>query len=104
MSGEKNRLTPLEARKQMLLVESELNRVQLTHEWNDFKNELHRATETLRTVGAVASSVAKAGATFSFLRGLWSRGEPKEKKSWGSMLLNGAKTGVSLWLMLRRKR
>jgi hypothetical protein len=104
MSGKKNRLTPLEVRKQMLLAESELNRVQLIHEWNGLKNEIHHLMRPLRTVGAVASSVAKAGAAFSLLRRLWSRGESKEKKSWVSMLLDGAKTGASLWLMLRSRK
>jgi hypothetical protein len=104
MSEKKNCLTPLEVRKQILLAESELNRVQFIHEWNDMKNELHRLTEPLRTVRMVASSVARAGATFSLLRRLWSRGESKEKKSWVSMLLDGAKTGASLWLMLRSRK
>ena len=104
MSGKKNPLTPLEVRKQILLAESELNRVQFIHEWNDLKNELHRLTGLLRTVGAVASSMAKAGATFSLLRRFWSRDGSKEKKSWGSMLLDGAKTGASLWLMFRSRK
>jgi hypothetical protein len=104
MSGKKNRLTPLEVRKQMLLAESELNRVQFIHEWNDLKNELHRLTGPLRTVGAVASSVAKAGATFSLLRRIWSGGGSNQKKSWVSKLLDGAKTGASLWLMFRSRR
>jgi hypothetical protein len=104
MSAKKNHLTPLEVRKQMLLAESELNRVQFIHEWSDLKSELHRLTGPLRTVGAVASSVARVGATFSLLRRFWTRGEPKEKKSWVSMLLDGAKTGASLWLMLRSRK
>jgi hypothetical protein len=104
MSGKKTRLTPLEARKQMLLAESELNRVQFIHEWSELKNELHHLTGPLRTAGAVASSLARAGATFSILRRLWSRGGAKEKKSWVSTLLNGAKAGASLWLMLSSRR
>ena len=44
MSGKKitNGLSPLEARKQLLLVESELNRAQLINELRGFKDELHQ--------------------------------------------------------------
>ena|ERR1700733_11048625 len=99
---DKIRLTPLEIRKQMLLMESELNRSQLAHEWNDLKNEIRRVTNPLRAAGAIWSSAAKIGATISVLRQLLHRenGSP-EKKSFVSRLVNGARTGISLWTTLR---
>jgi hypothetical protein len=40
MPGKNLNLTPLESRKQLLLVESELNRAQLLNELRDFKFRL----------------------------------------------------------------
>ena len=103
MSGKKSQLTSLETRKQLLLVESELNRVQLLNELSDFKNEIHHLKHQVWEMGSIAASAAKLATTFSAIGQAFSHrneGE-KEKPSWISTFLNGAKAGTSLWLLLR---
>lgn len=94
---------PLETRKQQLLVESELNRAQLLNKLRDFKNEIHHLKHQVWEIGSIAVSSAKLATTFSAIEQAFSHrneGE-KEKPSWISTLLNGAKAGTSLWLLLR---
>jgi hypothetical protein len=102
MSGKKSQLTSLETRKQLLLVESELNRAQLLNELRDFKNEIHHLKHQVYAIGSVTSSAAKLAATFSAIRQAFSHREDRVNgKSWISTLLNGAQTCASLWGMLR---
>lgn len=103
MSGKKSQLTPLETSKQLLLVESELNRAQLLDELRDFKNGIHHLKHQVWEIGSIAASAAKLATTFSAIGQAFSHrneGE-KENPSWISTLLNGAKAGTSLWLLLR---
>lgn len=89
----------------MLLTESELNRIQFIHEWNDFKGEVHRLTDPLRMAGAFLSSATKAGATFSILQNFFSRENGANgKKTFFSRLLTGVKTGISIWTAFRSSR
>jgi hypothetical protein len=106
MSGKNFHLTPLESRKQLLLVESELNRVQLLNELRDLKSEISHVTEQVRTIGSFASSVAKLTTTFSTIGNIFNHGSTDEeaKSSWFSKLLNGARTGASIWGALRSKQ
>jgi hypothetical protein len=102
MSREKSHLTPLETRKQMLLAESELNRIQFLHEWNELKGEIRRVTDPLKTAGAFISLAAETGTVLSILRPIFRRkNEAGEEKSWVSDLLDGAKAGISLWKVFR---
>jgi hypothetical protein len=103
MSGKNFQLTPLESRKQLLLVESELNRAQLVAELRDFKNELHQLEDQMQAIGSLASSAATLVNTFSAIGSAFAHrdGEDRKGKSWISTLLNGARTGVSLWSALR---
>ena len=103
MSGKKSQLTPLETRKQILLTESELNRIQFLHEWNELKGEIRRMTNPLQVAGAFISSAAGAGAVFSVLRRICRRKNKTDgKKSWISSLLNGLKVGALLWTLFHR--
>jgi hypothetical protein len=102
MSGKTTGLTALETRKQLLLVESELNRAQLINEVRDLKNEFHRLKHQVEAVGSIAASAAKLAATFSSIGSAFSHNDKSEKKSsWVSTLLSGARTGASLWLTLK---
>jgi hypothetical protein len=99
MSGKNYSLTPLEARKQLLLVESELNRVQLLNDVRVLQNEIQLVTNQVRAIGSFASSVAKMADTVSSIGHVFSHDEKGEhgKSSWISSLINGARTGASLW-------
>ena len=103
MPGKKLHLTPLESRKQLLLVESELNRVQLVNELHELKGEFNHLKNRVQAVGSVASSAVKLATTFSAIRSAFThRNDDKnEKSSWISTLVSGARTGVLLWGALR---
>jgi hypothetical protein len=104
MPGKKPRLTPLETRKQLLLVESELNRAQLLDEVRDFKNEIHRLMNQAHGIGFMASLAARLAATISAAGRAFSHHDEGGKTSWISTLLNGARVGTSLWRLLRSWR
>jgi hypothetical protein len=104
MPGEKSKLTPIETRKQLLLLESDLNRAELIEAMRDWKNEVHRAKEHLTRLGTMASLAARIAATFSTARQLFSHPADAGKKSWLSFLLDGVTTGTSLWYTLRSHR
>src|SRR5579859_6010868 len=93
-------LTPLAARKKLLLLESDLNREQLVEAVHDWKHAFHRSKEHWIQFGAVASTAARLTATFSTVRRLFSRSNPGGRKSWFSMLFDGVSTGASLWYLL----
>lgn len=103
MAGKKSQLTSLEAKKQLLLVESELNRAQLLNELRDFKNEIHTLKNQVEAIGSLAASAAKLAATFSAIGAAFTHRDAGEngKSSWISTLLNGARTGAVLWTTLR---
>ena len=99
MFGKTTELTPLAARKQLLLVESELNRVQMMNELRDFKNDLRHLRNQVEAMGAIASTAAELTDTFSQIKNAFSHGAEngERKKSWLSTLFSGAKTCASVW-------
>jgi hypothetical protein len=103
MPGKNFHLTPLESRKQLLLVESELNRAQLLNELRDFNTEIQHLKGQVQVAGTLISSAAKVAATFSAIGGAFAHRDTGEnrKSSWLSTLLNGARTGASIWGALR---
>lgn len=104
MSRKTFELTSLQTHKQMLLLESELNRAQLIVEWRDLQKSLQPWKQQANAVSSMASSVARMGTVFSnFFRGWTGRSGAGEKRSWLATLLNGASTGVSFWSALKSK-
>jgi hypothetical protein len=61
-------LMPLEARTRMLLVESELNRVQLLSELRGFQYALAPLKQHVRAVRSLVSSIAGMAAAFAAIR------------------------------------
>jgi hypothetical protein len=89
-------MNPLESRKQLLLAESELNRIQLAREWQSMAQGVNSIAERTRTI----SSIALASASLmSGLASLWrtKTAPAPEKRSWWRTLLNGAQLSVLLW-------
>ena len=93
-------MKPLESRKQLLIVESELNRAQLVQEWQVVKGEVHALTEQARTVRSVASAVATLVAGLASCRRKTTAPEAK-KPSWLQTILKGAGLVGSLWTEFR---
>jgi len=105
MFGEKPKLTSLETRKQLLLLESDLNRAQFVEAVQDWKDEFHQTKEHLTQFGSMVSLVGRLAATFSTVRRLFSRpAADGGKKSWLSLLFDGMTAGTSLWQMLSSHR
>jgi hypothetical protein len=104
MPGEKSKLTSLDTRKQLLLLESDLNRAQFVEALQEWKDEFHRTKEHLTRLGSMASLAARLAATFSTARRLFSRPAEGGKKSWLSFLFDGMTAGTSLWYMMRSQR
>ncbi len=102
MSGTKSRLTPIEVRKQLLLAESDVNRVQLLHEWQSLERgarELARHTQSI--CSAVTSIVSMGIAGFNAFRDLHATRRRHGKTAWFSTLINGVRLGTSLWTSFR---
>jgi hypothetical protein len=105
MFGKKTYLRTLESRKQALLAESEVNRIELLKDFDELKTEANRIKRQLRAAGSIASSAAILTAVAAMMR----RRQPESSKpdnhnakpSWVNAALNGAQVGASLFFKLR---
>jgi HPt (histidine-containing phosphotransfer) domain-containing protein len=102
MFGETSHVSPLQSRKQLLIAESELNRAQLSEEWQTMAHGVRDLAHRTKTVAAWASSAALVVAGLSTLR----RDSPRSgtvKSSWFQKILKGARMASTLWLALRAR-
>ena len=102
MFGKKSRVSPLESRKQLLIVESELNRAQLTQEWGAVTAGVRTLTGRVKSFGLIASAAALLVAGLAVFR----RGKCVDadvKPSWLQTILKGAGLVSTLWLAFRAK-
>jgi hypothetical protein len=105
MSGKTHGLTPLETRKQLLLVESELNRMQLVNELREFKSEYQELKKQVHALRSIMSSATTLTETFNQIRSVFTQDEKKPAgSSWLSGLVNGAKTCASIFGAFRRPK
>lgn len=99
MFGTKSRLNNLALRKQLLLAESEVNRVQFANEWHNLVDETREATRHARSVmSSVAATVSMGIAGFKTMREMRSNGKAT---SWVGKLLGGVRLGSALWKAFR---
>lgn len=103
MSGKNLHLTPLESRRQLLLVESELNRARLLNELADLKNEAGHLKGRINAIGSLAAAAARLVDTFFAIRNAFTHQETgaNKKSSWISTLFNGVRTGALILIALR---
>ena len=102
MSGKKSHVTPLELRKQLLIAESELNRAQLSDEWQTMAHGVRDLGHRVKTIGAWASSAALLVAGVTALR----RSPPvpeTAKSSWFQKILSGARLASTVWFAFRAR-
>jgi hypothetical protein len=107
MPGKTNGLTALEMRKQLLVVESELNRAQLAHDLQAVTARIHHVTRQLGALGTLASTMGEFGPMIAeFFKGFSrpKKNDGDEKASWLSRLFTGIRSGVDLWTAFRSDR
>ena len=101
MFGNRPRLDPLESRKELLIAESELNRAQLSQEWQAMTYGVGVVAHRAKTLGACVASAALLVAGLSALR----RGPSApgaSKLAWFKKILDGARVASTIWLAFRR--
>lgn len=101
MSGTNHRLTPLEARKQLLLVESEVNRAQLRNDCAALRTQLDGLSHQAQSVSnSLNSSMALVHDGINRLREAIT-GFGEKKSSFLSGAINAAKIATTLWKTFR---
>ena len=103
MFGKTSSLKTLETRKQLLLAESEVNRIELLRDLGSLKDEIVRVKKQVRTIGSIASSAALLATALSMFR---RRARPEKsggaaKIPWISAAFEGARVGASLFKKVR---
>ncbi len=95
-------MTPLESRKQLLIAESELNRVELAGDLAVLAAGVRSLSRRARSYGSIASSAAVLIAGLAaFQRG--KREDADAKRSWLQIILKGAGLISTLWLAFRSR-
>jgi hypothetical protein len=101
MPGKDHRLTPLEARKQLLLVESEVNRAQLLNDCTALRTHLDGLSSQARSVSdSLQASMALVHDGINRMRETVA-GFGEKKSSLLSGLINGIKIATALWKTFR---
>ena len=100
MFGNTSQVSPLEARKECLIAASELNRSELSAEWQTMAQGVRDLAHGAKTIGAWASAAALlvAGVT------AWRSVPPAPraaKRSWFQTMLNGVRLASTIWLAFR---
>ena len=103
MTGEKPDLTPLESRRQLLVLESELNRARLLNEVREVKNEVRHLRSQVHAMGSLVSSAAELASTFAAVGNAFTARSENDngRSSWISTLIQGIKVGASVWGTVR---
>jgi hypothetical protein len=102
MFGKTSHVSPLESRKQLLIAESELNRAQLSQEWQTMAHGVRDLAHRAKTIGAWASSAVLLVAGVTALR----RGSPAPGATnlcWLQKILNGARLASTVWFAFRAR-
>jgi hypothetical protein len=100
MFGKTPRLTPLELQKQLLIAESEINRIGLVQDWEVMGEGVGDFARRAKSIRSIASTVAFLAAGLAAFR----RSEPKppvKKRSRLQSILKVARMACSIWLALR---
>ena len=103
MFGRTSQLTGLAMRKQLLVLSSEVNRMQLVRACTVLRGEMRVLGSSLRASGSVVSKASLAIATVAAVRQIFRpRQTSQPRPTWLSIALRAAQIGSSLWSGLRR--
>jgi len=94
-------MSSLKSRKQLLLMESELNRAQLIQEWKAMADDVRVLTRKAKTIGSLASASAVVVAGLSFFRRKKTTTTVADKPGWWQTILKGAGLASTLWAEFR---
>ena len=100
MFGQKHRVNPVQARKQLLIAESDINRAEMLHEWQEISSGVRGFSDRLKSVGSLASAATLLVSAFPLRNSQPSDGKP----SWLNTIFKGAKLAGSLWLAYKSRR
>jgi hypothetical protein len=100
MSGRQSQVSPLESRKQLLVAESEINRLRLLEEWRTVTQEVRELAHRTKTVAAWA---APAALVLAGVAAFWRRksAPAATKTTWLQKLVNGARLASTCWFACR---
>ena len=96
-------MSPLDSRKQLLIAESEINRVQLGREWQEMAGGLRSLGHQARSVGVLTAGAAAVFAGMASFRRARST-SPEHKSSWWQSAVEGARLGMAVWSEFRKRR
>ena len=102
MSGKIPRVNPLQSRKQLLIAESEINRVQLGRDWQKLTAEAGAVADRAKSFNGMATSILSLVAAV----GTFTNAAPSPaaaKTSWLQKISSGAKLASTVWLMFRAR-
>ena len=100
MSGKNSRMNPLESRKQLLLAESDLNRVGMVGDITSLAWEVHSLANQARTIASIMSAATSLVVGLSTC---WRKKSPplEAKPSWWQTISKGAGLVSSVWSAFR---
>ena len=102
MFGKEPHVSPLEVRKRLLIAESELNRAQLSEEWQTMAHGVRDLAHWAKTIAAWAPSAALLVAGLAAFRRRKSAPAAKNS-SWFQRILNGARLASTIWFAFRAR-
>lgn len=98
MPGKESKLNPLQLQKQMLITESEINRVLLAAEWRAFSGGASQIIGRAQSIKSFASSI------IPLIAGAFrhkSSGE-HEKAGWLQKMLKAVRLGFTVWTLVQQ--
>lgn len=95
-------MTPLESRKQLLIAESEINRLELAGDLAALAAGVCTLTRRARSFGSIASSAAVLVAGLAAFQS-GKRMDGDAKRSWLQIILKAAGLISTLWLAFRSR-
>jgi hypothetical protein len=93
-------MNPLDSRKRLLIVESELNRAQLVQDWQNITDDVHALAGQARSLCSLTSAATNLVSGWLSFRRKTSAPDA-EKTSWLQNILKGAQLAGSLWSEFR---
>ena len=92
-------LTAIETRKQLLIAESEINRVKLLEEGQAFAGEVSRLVTQATSINTIAKSILPLVSGLAELTGA----KAMVKSSWVQKAFSGARLACTVWALFRSR-